>query len=92
MFAWLRRSPVFELMPRNLTVSLERLADEHVKASARCYEWAERAMRYRRSGELRRAERAEDRAVRCLQKMKRIEDRSRLLRDLGAPTPALHHS
>ena len=56
---------------------MQKLSAEQVRINARCDAWAERAMRYRQAGELRKAERAELYAVRCLQKIKRLEDRSR---------------
>jgi hypothetical protein len=44
--------------------------------NARCDVWAARAMRYRQAGELAKAERAEEQAVRCLQQIKRLKDRT----------------
>jgi hypothetical protein len=62
-----------------------RIYLEHRRASVRCDRWAEKAMRYRQAGELRKAERAEDQAFRCLTRMKRLADRWHLLDALGRP-------
>ena len=44
--------------------------------NARCDQWAARAVHYRREGELRKAERAEERAFYYLRRMKLLMDRS----------------
>jgi hypothetical protein len=62
---------------RNSPTPLEKLSAEQVRINARCDMWAARAMRYRRAGELARAERAELHAVRCLQQIKRLAERTR---------------
>jgi hypothetical protein len=62
---------------RNSSTSLEKLSAEQVRVNARCDAWAARAMRYRQAGELAKAERAELQAVRCLQQIKRLEERTR---------------
>jgi hypothetical protein len=54
---------------------IERIFQQHRRASIRCDAWAEKAMRYRAAGDVRRAERAEDRTYRCLTRMKRLADR-----------------
>ncbi len=55
----------------------------------RCDAWAEKAMRYRQAGEWRKAERAEDRAFRCLTRMKRLADAWSGLSGIG-PAAMLH--
>ncbi len=54
----------------------ERLSAEQRRMSARCDEWAARAVHYRREGELRKAERAEERAFYYLRRMKLLQDRT----------------
>ncbi len=53
---------------------IKKIYLEHRRASVRCDAWAEKAIRYRQAGEWRKAERAEDRAFRCLTRMKRLAD------------------
>lgn len=76
-------------MTRNYMKKVERIALQHRRASVRCDAWAEKAMRYRLAGDLRRAEWAEDRTFRCLTRMKRLADRWRLL-DAPALPATLH--
>lgn len=73
-----------EGMVAKLKNSVQKLYLEHRRASVRCDEWAEKAIRYRQSGEWRKAERAEDRTFQCLARMKRLEERWDLLYGLGA--------
>ena len=71
-------------MRSNLKSSRQKLFVERQRVNARCDAWAERAVRYRQAGELAKAERAELQAVRCLQRIKQLEDRSRAA-DRSAP-------
>ncbi len=68
------------MSPKALVV-LEKLSAEQMRANARCDLWAERAVRYRRAGEVRKAERAEMQAVRCLQHLKRLNERSQAVQN-----------
>ncbi len=61
-------------MPRKSIQNIRKIYLEHRRTSARCDEWAEKAIRYRQAGEWRKAERAEDRAFRCLTRLKRLTD------------------
>lgn len=63
----------------------DRIFQEHRRISLSCDAWAEKAIRYRRAGDLRRAEWAEDRTFRCLTRMKRLADRWHLPGVLRAP-------
>jgi hypothetical protein len=54
---------------------IENLYLEHRRASARCDQWAEKAIRYRQAGEWRKAEQAENRTFQCLTRMRRLEER-----------------
>ena len=71
-------------MASKIKNSVQKLYLEHRRASALCDEWAEKAIRYRQAGELRKAERAEDRTFQCLARMKRLEQRWDILHGLGA--------
>jgi hypothetical protein len=53
---------------------MKKLYLEHQRASVSCDVWTEKAIRYRQAGDWRKAERAEDRAFRCLTRMKRLAD------------------
>jgi hypothetical protein len=70
-------------MSRKLPANPGKLVAEHTVANARCDEWAAKAVRYRLAGDWRRAERAEGRAFRCLQRMKQLKDRARLFDTLS---------
>ena len=72
-------------MSRNTMSYIEKMYLEHRRASARCDAWAAKAIRYRRAGEWRKAERAEAWTFRCLTRMKRLAD---AWRGLTAPRPA----
>jgi hypothetical protein len=72
-------------MAPKLKNSIQKLSVEHCRTSARCDAWAEKAIRYREAGELRKAEWAESRAFQCLTRMKRLADRWDLLHGLGSP-------
>lgn len=75
---------VFNLdMARKSMQIIRKIYLEHRRISLRCDAWAERAIRYRRAGEWRKAERAEDLAFRCLTRMKRLDDEWRGLSALG---------
>lgn len=78
-----------EGMAAKLKNSVQKLYFEHRRASTRCDEWAERAIRYRRAGQVRKAERAEGRTFQCLTRMRRLEERWDILHGLGA-TATLH--
>ena len=71
-------------MSRKTVPNIKKIYLEHQRVSVRCDEWAERAIRYRRAGEWRKAEQAEDRAFRCLTRMKRLADEWRVLNALEA--------
>jgi hypothetical protein len=71
-------------MTRKLPANLPKLFAEHMAEDARCYEWSAKAVRYREAGDWRRAERAEDRAFRCLQRMKQLKDRAQVYDTLTA--------
>jgi hypothetical protein len=64
---------------------VKKLYCEHLRASARCDAWAEKAIRYRQSGEWRKAERAESRTFECLTRMKRLADLWDGLSGLASP-------
>ncbi|MGH8260155.1 MAG: hypothetical protein ACREUG_10740 [Steroidobacteraceae bacterium] len=64
-------------------MTIYRIFQHHRRVSIRCDAWAEKAMRFRLAGDLRKAEWAEDRTFRCLTHMKRLADRWQLL---GAPS------
>jgi hypothetical protein len=66
--------------------SVQKLYVEHRRTSARCDAWAEKAIRYRQSGEWRKAERAEDRTFQCLTRMKRLADLWDDLNGVASPT------
>jgi hypothetical protein len=76
-------------MAAKLKNSVQDLYLQHRRASVRCDEWAEKAIRYRLAGEWRKAERAEVRTFQCLTRMKRLEERWNSLHGLGA-TATLH--
>jgi hypothetical protein len=65
--------------------SIEKLHLQHHRTSVQCDAWAEKAIRYREAGELRKAAWAEDRAFQCLTRMKRLADRWHVLRGFGPP-------
>jgi hypothetical protein len=67
-----------------IPTDLGKLFAEQRVANARCDEWAAKAVRYRLAGDWRKAERAESRAFRCLQRMKQLKDRAQLFGTLGA--------
>ncbi len=69
--------------------NIRKFYSEHRRVSERCDAWAEKAIRYRQAGEWRKAERAEDRAFRCLTRMKRLADAWHGLSALG-PAATLH--
>jgi hypothetical protein len=70
-------------MSRKTMSYIEKMYLEHRRASARCDAWAAKAIRYRRAGEWRKAERAEDWTFRWLTRMKRLADAWRGLRAPG---------
>ncbi|HUN75969.1 MAG TPA: hypothetical protein VMU40_15735 [Steroidobacteraceae bacterium] len=72
-------------MASKLKNSIQKLYIQHRRTSAQFDTWAEKAIRYREAGELRKAERAETRAFQCLTRMKRLADRWDLLQGLGSP-------
>ena len=72
-------------MASNRGNSIQKLYLEHRRTSARCDAWAEKAIRFRQAGELRKAAWAEDRAFRCLTRLKRLADRWNILQGLGSP-------
>jgi hypothetical protein len=72
-------------MTSKLRNSVQKLYLEHHRTSVQCDAWAEKAIRYREAGELRKATWAEDRAFQCLTRMKRLADRWDLLRGRGSP-------
>ncbi len=71
-------------MAAKLKNSVENIYFQHRRTRMRCDVWAEKAIRYRQAGELRKAERAEDRTFQCLTRMKRLEERWTSLHGLEA--------
>jgi hypothetical protein len=71
-------------MSRKLPANLGKISAAQRVVNARCDEWAAKAVRYRQEGDWRKAERAESRAFRCLQRMKQLKDRAQLFAALGA--------
>jgi len=65
-------------MNRKSSKDLGKLLSAQNLESARSYQWAEKAIRYRGKGLLRQAERAEYRVMRSLQRLKQLEDRAGL--------------
>lgn len=63
-------------MSHKPTTDLRKLRSARELEAARSYQWAEKAVHYRGAGLLRQAERAEYHVMRCLQRLKRLEDRS----------------
>lgn len=72
-------------MPRKNMNKIQKLYLAHRRASVSCDVWAEKAIRYRQAGDLRKAQQAEDRTFRCLTRMKRLADRWQLQGLLGPP-------
>jgi hypothetical protein len=71
-------------MAAKLKNSVQKLYLQHRRTSERCDEWAGKAIRYRQTGQWRRAEKAEVRTFQCLTRMKRLEERWDFLHGLGA--------
>lgn len=76
-------------MAVNTLKKAEKIFREHRRTSIRCDAWAAKAMRYRQSGDVERAKRAEERTFLCLTRMKRLADNLRVLGALG-PSVTLH--
>lgn len=63
-------------MTRKFPKRLQELLPAHLNEIALCHEWTRKAIRHRRDGETSKAERAEQRVIRCMQRIRLLEELS----------------